>query len=299
MLYYGKISKGDMMSIKIGETNQMVVVRKTDIGYMLDDEPELVFLHNNDTNHQILNPGDVVFAFIYFDNKGRVAATLKKPLIEMNRPAFLEVTAINPSLGVFLEMGINKELLLSKDDLPLDMSSWPQKGDMLYVSLRLKGRLVAKRCDLNEITLKPTEPLTLKQTVSAYVHRIGKQGVNLITKAGHVIFVHESLVKEPIRYGQLVDVKITYISEKGYSGSLGEQKEVQMHEDARNILSYIVRNGAMDLTSDSSSEAIYETFKLSKKAFKRALGSLYKQRRIDFKDNQTVLVIKKGEKNEQ
>lgn len=287
------------MSIKIGEINQLTVVRKTDIGYMLDNEPELVFLHNNDTNHQILNPKDVVSAFIYFDNKGRIAATLKKPLITINRPSFLEVTAVNPSLGVFLDMGINKELLLSKDDLPLNINLWPQKGDTLFVSLKLKGRLVAKFGDLSDPSLNPSEPLVLKQTVEAIVQKIGKQGINLITKQGHVIFVHESLIKEEVRYGEVVNVKITYISEKGYSGSLGAQKEVQMHEDARNILSYIIRHGSMNLDSNSSSEEIYETFKLSKKAFKRALGTLYKQRKIDFKDNKTILVVKKGERNEQ
>jgi hypothetical protein len=66
-------------------------------------------------------------------------------------------------------MGIAKELLLSKDDLPLDHEAWPEIGDILYVSLRMKGKFVAKIASKEDIKLTPEHDIKLKDTVSAHV----------------------------------------------------------------------------------------------------------------------------------
>lgn len=278
------------MSIKIGETQQLIVDRKTDIGYMLTSEQDEVFLHFNESLHQTLNPGDLVDAFLYLDHKGRVAATLKIPFISVERPAFLEVKDVVSSLGVFLDMGISKDVLLSKDDLPFDYDLWPMVGDMIYVVLHIKGKMVAKLASKSDIILKPEETLNVKDELDCYVQNIGKNGLNLLSEEGHLVFVHQSMYQGKYRLGQKVHVTITFISEKGINGSLIEQKEVKIFDDANIILSYLIRHGDLDLDSDSSPEAIKEIFDMSKKAFKRALGHLYKERKIIFVDGKTKLV---------
>lgn len=287
---YDKIDKVMNMALKIGEVNQMVVNRKTDIGYMLDLGLDQVFLHNNESLHKEIKAGDAVDAFLYFDNKGRLAATLKEPYITVTKPGFLKVSDIKDDLGVFLDMGIAKELLLSFEDLPRNREKWPQIGDSLYVVLRVKGKLVAKIASKTDVILKPEHPLEVKSTVHAFVQKIGQEGVNLLTKDGDFIFVHHTMVKRDLRYGEEVEVKVTYLSDKGYTGSLAEQKEVQRFDDANIILSYLIRQGEMPLTSDSTPEEINEVFSMSKKAFKRALGNLYKERKIVFEDGKTILV---------
>lgn len=278
------------MALKIGEINRLNVNRKTDIGYMLESDEDQVFLHFNESLHQELKPNDKVLAFLYYDNKGRLAATLKTPYITATKPGFLSVSDTHPTLGVFMDMGIAKELLLSSDDLPLDRSLWPEKGDTLYVGIKIKGKLVAKIMSKEDIKLKPQSELELMKSVSAHVQKIGLEGINLMTDEGHFIFVHHTMIKTMPRLGQEVSVKVTYHSEKGYTGSLSEQKEIAIFDDANAILSYVIRHQEMPLTSDSSPEDIYQTFKMSKKAFKRALGHLYKERKIDFKDDKTILV---------
>lgn len=278
------------MMFKVGEINHLKVNRKTDIGYMLESYDDEVFLHFNESNHQDLKPKDEVDAFLYYDNKGRLTATLHTPLITQSRPGFLEVKDIHPSLGVFLDMGISKDLLLSYDDLPVDHDLWPIKGDKVYVLLKAKSKLVAKLPTKQEVILKPENPIELMENVEAYVFRMGKEGLNLLTEEGHHIFVHQSMVKESPRLGQKVLVKVTFESEKGYSGSLNKQKESAIFEDANDILSYVIRHDGMPYTSDSDKDEIYKVFRLSKKAFKRALGHLYKERKIDFVDGKTVLV---------
>ncbi|MDX9691017.1 MAG: S1-like domain-containing RNA-binding protein, partial [Acholeplasmataceae bacterium] len=161
------------MGILIGDINHLTVNRKTDIGYMLDSSDGEIFLHNNETNFQALKPGEAVDAFLYYDQKGRLAATLKTPFITVSRPGFLTVTDVHEDLGVFLHMGIAKEILLSKDDLPFQMDSWPIKGDQVYVMIRVKGKLVAKIASKEEVQLKPTTELTVKDKVKCFVQKIG------------------------------------------------------------------------------------------------------------------------------
>ena len=280
------------MSLKVGEINNLIVNRKTDIGFMLDSDEGEVFLHNNESLHRELVPGEEVSAFLYFDQKGRLAATLKEPLITVGNPGFLAVSAVHETLGVFMDMGIAKELLLSVDDLPFDKEEWPQQGEILYVAIKVKGKLVAKLVSREDFPLEPEKPLELKETVKARVQKIGREGINLLTPEGHWIFVHHSMHKDVLHYGQEVNVKITFQSEKGYTGSLAPQKEVAIFDDANIILSYLIRQEEMNLTSDSTPEEIFEAFKMSKKAFKRALGHLYKERKIDFVDGKTILVKK-------
>jgi hypothetical protein len=278
------------MSLNIGSVNKLKVLRKTDIGYMLDSDEGEVFLHFNESNHLELKPNDLVEAFLYFDQKGRLAATLKTPYITKESPGFLVATDVHPGLGVFFHMGINKDLLLSIDDLPLDYSTWPIKGDKLFLSLKVKGKLVAKIVSKEELKTEFKDDLKPKDKVKAYVQKIGREGINLLTEDLIWIFVHQSMVRDDLRLGEEVEVVITYLSDKGYTGSLTPQKEVLLFEDANMILSYLVRKGELPLTSNSSPEAIKEIFPLSKKAFKRAIGHLYKERKIDFVDGKTVLV---------
>lgn len=283
------------MELKIGQINELIVNRKTDIGFMLDSDEGEVFLHNNESLFQTLEAGQEVSAFLYFDQKGRLAATLKTPIITVGNPGFLTVAAVHEYLGVFLDMGIAKELLLSADDLPYDKEQWPKQGDIVYASIKVKGKLVAKLVSKEDFKEVAEKEIELKEKRKARVQKIGEFGVNLLTTDFNWIFVHNSMFKNKLNYGQEVEVKVTYKSDKGYTGSLIAQKEVAIYDDANIILEYLIHNKEMNLTASSSPEEIYELFQVSKKAFKRGLGNLYKERKVDFVDGKTILVDQKNE----
>ena len=78
------------------------------------------------------------------------------------------MVAVKPGLGVFLDLGISKDVLLSKDDLPVDESLWPQVDDQVYVDLRVKARLTARPIPYNEIRLI-TGNLNVGDEVSGFV----------------------------------------------------------------------------------------------------------------------------------
>ncbi|MDD2260188.1 MAG: S1-like domain-containing RNA-binding protein [Acholeplasmataceae bacterium] len=279
----------------IGDINKLKVDRKTDIGYMLSDGNEQVFLHNNETNHEELRDNQMVDAFLYYDFKGRLAATLSKPIITVNRAAFLEVVDVKRSLGVFVNNGVSKDLLVSKDDLPTDYLSWPTLGDKLYLTIKVKGRLVGRRPSKNEINLAHTNTVNENDKLSGFVIQIIHEGINVLTEDLHLVFVHQTQMRKSYRLGEKVDVKVIRVYEHTINGSLIKQKENMIHGDAGIILDYLENHGKMKFNNESSPEAIMETFKLSKKAFKRALGHLYKERLITFEGEYTIFIGGKDE----
>ncbi len=276
--------------LNIGDINQLDVKRKTDIGYMLTDGKEDVFLHFNETNHKELKDGETVDAFLYFDNKARLAATLSTPVITVNQKGFVMVKEINHDLGVFVDNGISKDMLVSKDFLPYDFDKWPVKGDMLYCILRHKNRLTAKPLNKYDVDVNTEEKLSATDRIDAYVIHVGNVGYNLLSVRNHLIFVHQTQVREALRMGQKVNVRIQRVNPFDYNGSLIETKEKVMDQDAAVIFKYIKANKKIRFNSDSDPKEILETFGMSKKAFKRALGRLYSERKIMFEGDYTVLV---------
>jgi len=103
------------------------------------------------------------------------------------------------------------------------------------------------------------------------------------------VFVRHTMLESMPRLGSRVCATITFESPKGLSGSMIKNKELKIEDDRDIILGYLRRKGSMPLTATSSPEEIKRVFNMSKKAFKRALGALYKDRSISFTDDQTVL----------
>ncbi len=269
-----------------GTVNRLIVDRKTDIGYMLKHNDDSVFLHFNESLKKELTSGDTVDAFIYIDGKGRQAATLKMPKLTIKEPACLTVSDVLPGLGVFLDMGISKDVLLSTEDLPDNPKLWPMVGDTLWVSLKIKGKMVAKLVTRHDID--QTEDIPLKSYVHAKIQRVGQEGINALTENGVWVFIHRSMFEGSYRLGQDIDVLVTFQSHRGYSGSLMKKKEFKIDDDATMIVEILKEQGEIPLDSNASPEHIKAQFGLSKKAFKRAIGKLYKERKVTFVDGKTI-----------
>ena len=132
------------MILAMGEINHLEVLRETDFSYILGDLEQEVFLHKNQVEGEI-EVGERIEVFLYFDNQKRITATMRKPLVDQDNPAFLEVIDVNYHLGVFLNVGLIKDLLLSRDDLSFIRNEWPRKGDKIFVKMKAsRNQLSAK-----------------------------------------------------------------------------------------------------------------------------------------------------------
>lgn len=106
------------------------------------------------------------------------------------------------------------------------------------------------------------------------------------------MFIHRDEMTEPLRLGQSIRCRVSYVREDGrINGSMRVRKEVQYGEDADKLLQYLSnRDGAMPYTDDTPADVIKEKFGMSKSAFKRALGKLMKERRVEQANGWTRLV---------
>ena len=277
------------MALKIGNVDRYIVEKETDIAYTLHSLDELettdIFLHFNQTKKR-LRIGEQVNAFLYYDQKKRLCATTEEPLITTTKANFCEVLSVHGSMGLFLNMGIAKDILLSSDFLPKNTAMWPKPGDLIPVIVKVKtDQLIAKLVNNNEI--KETSKLTVCESVDATIYRISNEGISLCTKEFNQIFVHRSLIRNKYRLGEVINVKIININEQGnYNGTLIANKEIVRIDDSEMILRYLqMHGGSCPIGDKSTPEDILKYFPLSKSAFKRAIGNLYRQELITIKEN--------------
>ncbi len=278
--------------LEIGKVSKFIVKRETDISYTLSPlDPDLtnyVFLHFNQATRR-LNEGELINAFLYYDQKKRLCATMEKPIITTETFGFVKIVDINPA-GVFVNIGISKDILVSSDFLPKQKKLWPEVGEQLPCILKVKNNsLVAKPIIKNQ---HPTKKLTLDETYNATVINISDEGIVACTKNLNTIFIHKSLIRKNFRVGEVISVKIININQKGeYNGTTIERKELSRLTDSEIIYNYLkTMGGSIPLGNASSPEEINKYFKMSKSAFKRAVGALYKQRVIKIDDNKITLI---------
>ena len=274
----------------IGKISNFRVLRETNLGYILEDiDGNEYFLHHNECDGKHLHFNDNVDAFLYVDKQKRVAATLYKPFVTTKKASFCEVVGESDS-GVYLNIGISKDILFSKDSYVEKYA--PKIGDLLLGNLKYRsGNLYFRLLNKDEIiALNKGDKLEEGNKYLAYVYRIAEAGVNFVTKDFNVIFVHKTNIRKTLHLGEGVEVKITKVNETDYTGTTIEQKEIERLSDADIILNYLnEHNGVMNYGDKTDPMIIDHVFKMSKSAFKRALGKLYKDGLIILEDKKTIL----------
>ena len=266
----------------IGQTVTLTVARKAEFGYFLTDGNEDVLLHINEADREY-ELDDTVEVFLYVDSEGRTSASTTIPEIAIGKYAWLKVVDSNPKVGVFLDIGLKKDLLLGIDDLPVHKSVWPKEGDLVYVTLRVNNNylLYARLASdpiIESISVKATRA-DFNKNIQGHIYRTAKVGSWIYTIEGFKGFIHESQRQKEPRLGQKVEGRIIDVKEDGtVNVSLLARKQESQDLDSERILEYLnSRNGAMPFNDKSMPEEIQERFQLSKGAFKRALGKLMKE----------------------
>ncbi|RCW74991.1 CvfB family protein [Saliterribacillus persicus] len=283
------------MSNQIGTIQTLEVLREIDTGYVLEDD---ILLHYNETDSE-LEAEQSVEVFVYQDKKGQTVATTQLPTIQIGIYGWAEVVEVLPHLGAFVDIGTTKDILVSKDDLPLFENVWPIIGDKLYVSLGKdqKGRLLALPATevvFERGVFEPAPDDLLNATIKGHIYRTDREGSVCITEAGYRGFIHHTERKEEPRLGELVEGRVIDVKEDGtINVSLRPLKKYSMGEDADMILERLEEsNGVIPFSDKSDPEDIRGTFNISKAAFKRALGKLMKERKIEQRDGKTYLISK-------
>lgn len=286
-----------MQYLPIGTIQKATVLRKIDTGYVLQKETDEVLLHNNETKNQ-LAPGNEVTIFLYQDKNNQVVATTHLPEILVDTYGWADVVEVIPDLGAFVDIGIAKDILVSVDDLPLFESVWPEIGDRLFVRLGKdqEERLLALPATEGIIELERTDAPDeiLNKPFTARVYLTNREGTAVISEEGYRGFIHHTERDDEPRLGQLITGRVIDVKDDGtINVSLKPLKQERMGDDAEAILELLdLNDGVIPLTDKSDPEDIRTSFNCSKSAFKRALGKLMKERKIEQRDGKTYLITK-------
>lgn len=269
--------------LQVGKFHSLEVVNEVPFGFYLDGQDKGQILLPTKNAPLGCKMGDMVHAFIYHDSDDRIIATTRRPKVFVDHCAFLKVVSITP-IGAFVDWGLEKDLLV-----PYSEQAYPMSEGVSYVVYVFcdeeTGRLAAstRLSDfLYEESNDESGTFEPKQEVELLICAKTDMGYKAIINGSHLGLLFRDEVFKPIKVGH---------SEKGYIKSIREDGKInlcfQFHDPtARNTLEeqiiedLIAHDGLSTLTDKSSADEISKRFNVSKNVYKKALGSLYRQKRI-------------------
>jgi len=243
--------------------------------------------------------GDTIKVFLFNDRRGNLSATSEIPHITKGVYGWARVIKTEEREGVYVDIGSSREVVVKGTDLPLIKQLWPTTGDHLYMTLRtdfhgnLFGRLATEEKVMDSFVEAPTS--VFNENLKGRAYRLLPIGSFFITvPEGYRMFVHHTEQMAEPRLGEEVDIRVIGVKEDGsLNGSMLPRKEERLMDDAETLYRYLQEvGGKMPFTDKSSPDEIFEMFNLSKASFKRALGKLMKERKIEQQDGWTLVKSK-------
>lgn len=278
MLQIGKIQTLEIFSI-VKHGAYLIVPGGT--------ENERVLLPKSELTEE-MQVGDTISAYIYRDSEDRLISTTKFPPMELGDTCVLTVKEVN-NIGAFLDWGLPKDLFL-----PYKQQTRPLKeGQQILVALYLdKSSRLCATMKVYEYLLN-NSPYKKDDRVRGVVYEIIESfGAYVAVDNKYSAMIPNNELFKPVRVGELITARVTKVKEDGRLDlSLREKAFVQMDSDALLIYRELMKSGGyLPLGDKSSPEEIREHFEMSKNAFKRAIGHLYKDKKIEIKPDGIYVV---------
>lgn len=272
--------------IPVGQHQELTILRHTTVGlYLGDDAGDEDVLLPNKYCPEKFALGDKLRVFVYRDYEERKIATNLMPKILLHQFAFLRVTSVS-NIGAFMDWGLEKELLVPfrEQRKKMEEGRWyivyldlDDETDRLYATNKIEKRLqnhtlTAKEGDAVEIMIMKKTDL----------------GFSVIVNQQHEGLIFESDIFSKLNIGDKL---------KGYVKKIREDNKLDIQlqpigfenfndPNCEMILTRLAANdGFLAISDKSSPEEIYDQFGISKKAYKKAIGTLYKQRKITLEPN--------------
>lgn len=274
--------------IELGKKQTLSVVKEVTFGVYLGEQAE----GDNDQVTVLLpkkqvpegtKPGDEIEVFIYKDSMDRLISTVNEPKLTLGEVALLEVIEAG-KIGAFLNWGLEKDLLL-----PFKEQTYRVKaGDQVLVALYIdKSSRLCATMKVYEY-LKTDSPYKKDDTVTGVIYEISDEfGAFVAADQQYSALIPKKECYGRMRVGDQVSGRVTAVKEDGKLDlSLREKAYLQMDIDAETVMKVIDEyEGVLPFNDKVSPEVIKREFQLSKNAFKRAVGRLLKEGRIEITEN--------------
>lgn len=267
--------------MELGKIQTLEIARKKDFGVYLVD------VGDYDTKGGVLLPirqvpkdaqiGDKLEVFLYKDSEDRLIATTKQPKLCVGELAALRVKEVS-KIGAFVDIGIDKDILLPFKE----MEGSPKTGDEVLMALYVdRSDRLALSMRIYKY-LQPSQEHKKDDVVKARVYRLRDVGVMLAVEDKYFGMIPRIENYESYRIGDVIEARVLRVREDGKLDLSHRKKAyLQLGEDAKMIADLLdKKQGRLELGDDSSPEKIKEVLGISKNAFKRAIGNLYKSNKI-------------------
>ncbi|PWS29614.1 RNA-binding protein [Pedobacter yonginense] len=274
--------------IEIGKYNVLRILSKTEAGLNLTDGDKLVILPYQYVPAGV-EIGDNIKVFVFVQKDGRLTGTTQKAYAEVGDFAFLKVVSDGDD-GVFMDLGIDKDVYVPTREQKRPM----QKGYKYVVYLYLdetNDRLLASS-KLYDFVEEEGFDFEEGDEVSLLITEETDLGYNAIINNTFIGLLYNNEVFDNIQPGEIrkgwikkirVEGKIDLTLQPSGYGHILDSKVMIMNELKKN-------NGLIELGDKSTPEEIYHRFQISKSAFKKTIGSLYKERLISISDTDIKLL---------
>ena len=276
--------------VKVGRTNVLRVVKRLPFGAYLvaGSEKEEILLPKR-YEPENCKVDELLKVFIYFDSEDRIIATTDIPLAQVDECAFLKVVDVN-KVGAFMDMGLMKDLFVPFAEQEERM----EIGESYVVHLYLdehSGRIMASS-KLDKFLLETSHYHKAGQEINLLIYAQTELGYKAAIGSTYMGLLFNNEVYQAMKVGDKL---------KGYIKNIREDKKIDLTlqlpsektrgELANRILDLLKeQDGSISLTDKSSPEDIYKQFSVSKKAYKKALGALYKRHQILIENNKIQLL---------
>ncbi|MDW3648672.1 MAG: S1-like domain-containing RNA-binding protein [Bacteroidia bacterium] len=273
--------------IEIGIYQDLLINRSSPVGLFLKavDGEEEVLLPNKYLLEE-MEPGKMVRVFVYRDTQDRKVATTEEPLLILNQFGYLKVAEVN-NVGAFLDWGlVEKQLMVPFKNQKNKMQQ--NKSYLVYLYKdNLSDRLVASSRIDSFLKESPVGVLTRGREVDLIVRGKSDMGVSVIVDQAYKGLIFNNELFRELAFGQEIKGYVKQVREDGKLDiSLEPIGVASIEPNADLILSALRKaEGFLPFTDKSDPDAIRQKFGISKKLFKKAIGSLYKQRMIELKSD--------------
>ena len=270
--------------IELGRIQHLYVDHKTDFGvYLCDhvrdkgDDSDCILLPRKQVPRGI-RPGDEIEVFVYKDSQDRLIATTKSPMLTLGQVSELEVVQVN-KIGAFLYWGLEKDLMLPYSEQVVKVKKGEKYLFALYIDKSERLCATMKIYDY----LRTDSDYKVDDMVSGRVFSVNPQfGAFVAIDNCYLGMIPKNEMVRSFRIGELVEARVKERREDGKLNlSLREKTHVQMDIDAGYIMEKLeVNQGFLPYHDKSSPTEIKEVFGMSKNEYKRAIGRLYKMKKI-------------------
>ena len=275
--------------MKLGEKQVLTFEKQVDFGVYLGTEEEHVLLPKKQVPKGA-GPGDPVEVFLYKDSRDRLIATTNEPKLTLGELAVLEVIDTGKN-GAFLDWGLEKDLFL-----PFREQTGPvKKGDHVLVSLYIdkSSRLCATMKVYEKLSCD--SPYQKDDMVEGIVYELSDRfGVFVAVDGKYSALIPKREVYHSYRVGETIRARVSAVKDNGKLDlSVREKAFIQMDVDAAKLMDYMEKHGGrIPFTDKAAPETIRTEFEMSKNEFKRAVGRLLKEKKIEIREKDIVLAGK-------